>query len=87
MSTVPKTEVRNQLAIDRTHLANDRTMLAFTRTALYMVVTGLALINFYPESTNVEWSSYVLFAMGALIITLGLIRYFRMRRKINRHSL
>jgi putative membrane protein len=82
---VPELTTRDYLAIDRTHLANERTMLAFLRTALYMIVTGLAIINFYPDTPISFVSACILFGIGGLIMTLGIVHYFVMKSKIRKH--
>ena len=77
--------VRDLLAIDRTHLANERTMLSFLRTALYMIVTGLAIINFYPERLIAFISACFLFGIGVVVMITGLAHYFVMKSKIKKH--
>lgn len=81
----PQPLVRDLLALDRTHLANERTALSFMRTALYMVVTGFAIINFYPDKLSSHYTAYALFALGLVIFFLGIFRYFQMKAKILDH--
>ena len=83
--TPPKLTSRDLLAIDRTHLANERTMLSFLRTALYMIVTGLAIINFYPETLIAFISAFLLFGLGIIIMTFGIVHYFVMKSKVMKH--
>jgi len=81
----PSPILRDLLALDRTHLANERTALSFMRTALYMVVTGFAIINFYPDQASAHYTAYALFALGLVIFILGILRYFQMKAKILSH--
>ena len=40
-------ELRDRLALERTHLANERTLLAYVRTGLALGAAGAALLHFF----------------------------------------
>ncbi|WP_158860547.1 DUF202 domain-containing protein [Lunatibacter salilacus] len=73
--------VRDFLARQRTKLANDRTLLAYIRTSLYFLVSGTALIK-VEDLENVKDFGYVSFLISVLLVALGFINYFRLRRKL-----
>jgi putative membrane protein len=73
-----ETELRDQLAVERTHLANERTLLAYVRTALAMIAAGAGLIHFVgtPASYAIGW---ILIVFGAAAFPLGFWRFRRVR--------
>ena len=80
----PEIILRDFLSIDRTCRANQRTLLSFLRTGLYLYVSALAV-------NKVELLQELNFLMGifpvaaALTTTVGLVNYFTMRKKIEKH--
>lgn len=80
-----ETEVRDRLALDRTHLANERTLLAYVRTALALVGAGAGLIHFVdtPGSMVTGW---ILIGTGAAGLLIGIWRFMVVRRDlVGRH--
>jgi putative membrane protein len=73
--------VRDFLARQRTKLANDRTLLAYIRTSLYFLVSGVALIK-VEDLENVREFGYLSFLISVLLVALGFLNYFRLRRKL-----
>ena len=73
--------LREYLAIERTKLANETTLLAYIRTGLYFLVAGSTLGHFI-ESTFWRIADLPLIIIGLIIMSLGLIRYFRLRKSI-----
>jgi len=73
--------LRDWLAIDRTVLANERTLLAYVRTSLAMAVVGGSLLKFF-DSAVAEWVGILFLIIGALTMTIGLVRYARLRRRL-----
>ncbi|RPH32027.1 MAG: DUF202 domain-containing protein [Bacteroidales bacterium] len=69
------------LAIERTNLANERTLLAYSRTVIILVSSGFAIIklDFLKE---INLLGIVLLSISPLVLTIGIIRFFRMRRRI-----
>lgn len=76
-----ETELRDQLAVDRTHLANERTLLAYVRTALALVVTGAGLLELL-ESFASDVGGVAFIAAGALLMPVGIWRFVRVRRDL-----
>jgi putative membrane protein len=72
------TEVRDQLALDRTHLANERTLLAYVRTALALIASGAGLLELVegPVSEAAGWTFLV---AGAVGLPFGVWRYLAVR--------
>ena len=73
--------LREYLAIERTHLANETTLLAYIRTGLYFIVAG-STIGHLISTEFWKIASTPLVVVGLIIMLLGLLRYFRLRRSI-----
>lgn len=77
-----ETDLRDALAVERTHLANERTLLSYIRTALAMLVGGAMALKFLepdPVLTSFAWLSVVL---GASILIFGSYRFISVRKRI-----
>lgn len=74
--------LREYLAIERTRLANETTLLAYIRTGLYFLVAGSTL-GHIVESAFWNIAGPPLIVVGLIIMLLGLIRYFRLRKAID----
>ena len=73
--------LREYLAIERTKLANETTLLAYIRTGLYFLVAGSTI----GHLVNTEFWKIVgtpLIVIGLIIMLLGVVRYFRLRKSI-----
>lgn len=75
--------VRDFLARQRTKLANDRTLLAYIRTSLYFIVSGTALIK-VNDLENVKELGYFSFLISVLLLILGFINFFRLKKKLKK---
>ena len=75
--------VRDFLARQRTKLANDRTLLAYIRTSLYFIVSGTALIK-VNDLENVKELGYFSFLISVLLLILGFINFFRLKKKLRK---
>lgn len=75
--------VRDFLARQRTKLANDRTLLAYIRTSLYFLVSGTALIK-VEDLENVREFGYLSFLISVLLVVLGFVNFFRLKRKLEK---
>jgi len=69
------------LAIERTNLANERTLLAYSRTFIILVSSGFAIIelDFLKE---INLLGIVLLSISPFVLALGIIRFFRKRKRI-----
>jgi putative membrane protein len=76
-----ETDLRDQLAADRTHLANERTLLAYVRTALAMVGAGAGLLHFF-QTPGSRISGALLIAAGVIGLMIGIWRFRTVRRHI-----
>lgn len=63
------TDVRDDLAYDRTHLANERTFAAWLRTGIAVAAGGIAVAHLVPEPSR---DSLIALALGASFVLLGL---------------
>jgi putative membrane protein len=75
--------LRDFLALERTTLANERTLFAYIRTSLYLILGGIAFLKM-ESLQNIQWLSYLSFGISFLMIVYGLIRYFKLRRKLQK---
>lgn len=76
-----ETDLRDNLAADRTHLANERTLLAYIRTALALVGAGAGLLHFF-QTTGSRISGGFLIAAGVIGLLIGIWRFRTIRRHI-----
>lgn len=80
--------LNDQLSVTQAVMANERTLLSFLRTALAILVAGLSLIKFF----ELEWmvySGWILFIVSFLTITMGIVRFSKMKaliQSIEKHS-
>lgn len=79
---VSETELRDQLALDRTQLANERTFLAYIRTGLALFVAGAGMLGFF-DVAPARISGWILLGLGAVTLPLGLWRFLRIRQHIS----
>ncbi len=75
--------LRDFLALERTTLANERTLFAYIRTSLYLILGGIAFLKMESLQT-IQWLAYLSFGISFLMIVYGLIRYFKLKRKLQK---
>jgi putative membrane protein len=73
--------LREYLAIERTKLVNESTLLAYIRTSLYFIVAGSTLEH-VVASTFWRLTGTPVVIIGFAIMIAGIIRYSRLRKKI-----
>jgi putative membrane protein len=75
---------RDWLAIERTKLANERTFLAYFRTFIVFLGTGITILKleFFLEMKSF---GIMLLALSPIILLIGLIRLFSVKRTIKKH--
>jgi putative membrane protein len=74
--------LRDWLAIERTKLANERTFLAYFRTAFVFLATGMTFLKLdYFE--DFRWLGVVFLALFPVMLILGIIRLFKVKRNID----
>lgn len=71
--------LRDLLAMDRTVLANERNILSFIRSFFSFIITGLALIRFFPAWNRM---AFFLFFLGVLILLIGIKKYVGLRKDL-----
>ena len=81
---MPETEstLRDCLAVQRTRLANERTLLAYARTALMLVASGATLWRVQPLGSADRPLGMALVAAGAVVMTIGVVRFLQARRDL-----
>lgn len=77
-----ETELRDSLAVERTHLANERTLLSYLRTALTMVAAGAGLIHFIGSDLS-DIAGWIFILAGGLAFPLGIWRFYRVRAALD----
>ena len=77
------TDIRDQLALERTRLANERTFLAYVRTALSLIAGGAVLLQFFTNQPSYLLVGWLLAVGGGVVLLIGLIRFFRVRAKLH----
>ncbi|MGD9732897.1 MAG: DUF202 domain-containing protein [Desulfamplus sp.] len=79
--SVNKTDMRDELAIKRTHLANERTLLAYLRSGISLILAGATFIHFSQEI----WYKIIgilCIPIGLIVISVGIVRYKNNSRHI-----
>jgi len=76
-------ELRDRLAVERTHLANERTLLAYIRTALASAGGGAVLLQFFPSYPALFAASWLLIAAGGAMLAVGLYRFLKVRGELS----
>lgn len=75
--------ITDHLAAVRSILANERTFLAYQRTAITTFAAGATFIKFF-DHPMLEVLGWLLLPCSALTAWLGVVRYRRMRLRIER---
>jgi putative membrane protein len=75
------TEIRNQLARQRTELANERTLLAYIRTALGFVIVGVPAMWWLNHPYLQALGGLAIIA-GAVCLALGIRRFMAVKTMI-----
>lgn len=83
MSDQNKITTRDWLAIERTKLANERTSLAYFRTFLVILGTGITIVKL-ELFEDLKTFGIVLIAIAPIILLIGIIRLFAVKRKIGK---
>ena len=75
--------LRDKLAIDRTRLSNERTFLAYFRTFIVILSSGMAILKLevLEEINNL---GYFFLIISPIILLIGLIRFFHVRKHIRK---
>lgn len=76
--------LRDFLALERTTLANERTLFAYIRTSLYLILGGIGFVQL-KDFENIRWLGFFSFGLSAILIIFGLLRFFKLRRKLQKY--
>ena len=75
---------RDWLAIERTKLANERTFLAYFRTFIVLLAGGVSVLKIELFS-ELRFLGYMLTFTSPIILLIGLVRLFRVRKAIRNY--
>ncbi|WP_299826222.1 DUF202 domain-containing protein [uncultured Pontibacter sp.] len=78
------TEIRDQMATQRTIFANERTLMAYLRTAMTVTAGGFAAIKF-SNDFYLEAIGVALLPTGIILAIYSFMRYRQKQRLIERH--
>ncbi len=76
--------IRDVLAFHRTELASERTLLSYFRTFIGLEGAAAGLVKLFSD---VNWSrpvAYVLAFTGPAILLTGVVRYYRLKGKLDK---
>lgn len=76
-------EIRDEMAIQRTIFANERTLMAYMRTAIALIAGGFAAIKL-SQHTYMETMGLILMPMGVLLAIYSFVRYLGKQKLIKR---
>ena len=72
---------RTELAFERTDLTNSQSLLAYIRTALAVFAAGVGMFEFIDNMTIVH-IGIAMMAISPVILIVGIIHFFKVRKKI-----
>lgn len=75
-------QLRDDLAAERTRLANERTLLAYIRTALALAGAGAILLHFFPYHPWLWALAGLLIGTGGVVTMVGVYRFVTVGRRI-----
>lgn len=78
-----ESHTRDQLALERTQLANERTLLAYFRTGLALLAAATLLLHFVDSFDGYMPLAWLCIVLGLTIFTVGIIRFFSVRKRLN----
>lgn len=76
-------DLRDELARERTQLANERTLLAYVRTSLAAAGGGVALA-FVPSAHSLLPLTWLLLLGALVMLCIGVARHRAVRRRLRR---
>lgn len=77
------TQIRDQLARQRTELANERTLLAYVRTSLGFVIVGVPAL-WWVDHPYVQGLGALSLAGGLACLAMGIHRFVEVKHMIAR---
>lgn len=75
-------DIRDQLALERTRLANERTLLAYIRTGLSLLAASAVLFQFFSSINTYIAVAWVLAASGIVTLIFGFFRFNSVRKRL-----
>jgi len=79
---VSDTDLRDNLALERTRLANERTFLAYIRTSLSLIAAGVVILHFFQDQASSPIVAWLLVSSGGIALLIGIVRFFRVRARL-----
>lgn len=79
-------ELQSELAIERTKLSNRRTLLAYIRSVVALIVAGAGLLKFIQDPVWIV-AGAICIVLAPIILILGIMDYFRMKKIIVREQI
>jgi uncharacterized membrane protein YidH (DUF202 family) len=77
------TEIRDQMAVQRTIFANERTLMAYLRTAIALIGGGFAAIKL-SQHVYLEILGFLLMPLGVVLAGYSFARYLKKQKLIQR---
>jgi len=71
------------LTLEMTNLANERSFLAYIRTVVVVLSSSLAILKL-ELFQDLKILGYILGAMSPIILTIGIVRFFQVKKTIKR---
>ncbi len=77
-------DLRDELARDRTEMANERTLLAYVRTAIMLLASGITLLKLLKVDNELRILGWVLIPLALAVGVLGYRRYSKVRKDLKK---
>lgn len=76
------TDVRDNLALERTRLANERTFLAYVRTTLALWAGAAVLFQFFASIQTHLAAAWILVVSGVFVLLVGIYRFRHVNKRL-----
>ncbi len=74
--------LRDDLAKERTVMANERTLLAYVRTAIMLLASGITLIKLLRVDTELRLLGWALVPLSVAVAAAGYRKYLKVRKEL-----
>jgi putative membrane protein len=78
-------EIRDQMAMERTSFANERTLMAYMRTAVAVIGAGILAAKF-ADDLYLQVAGLALLPIGLFLGAFGFYRYHQKQKLISNHT-
>ncbi len=82
----PNLTLNEALTVEMTNLANERSLLAYMRTFVVFLSSGIAILKI-ELFKDLIILAYVLLSVSPILLLIGIIRFFQVKKTIDKMRL